>query len=442
MLYPKKEFMEILKNLNEQYKLGNRFDRNEISAAEYCNHAHAISKIRAKNIGALLVTGGFCIAAYTLPQYIIPEVTALRENALIIASSIISAAAATNYALTNFKNIYFETYRDRQYFKSRIINEAFSDMNKTDVELLGNTFNADDLYKSLIWGNELHATKTGDIYIKTKEIVKSIQEKWSNSDLAFWRNNKAEMELDIKNYLIERSNKIKDILDELNNPESIENKTIESIQKKFNKSIKSDDITKKIKEINKIAITKATELYNNQSLELIFLKVVSDFDKGIIHHKLINMFKELESQHTFFDKQEGRTVENSFIVMSNYASQMNGGINILKNPNSFNQDFTLADIASKINTNLVHNNKIKFVNFNSFLANQKDSAIKNYIKIKKPQNNQISINKIDIDLLISIKNQYNKTPQEIKESNELDKKMKIEEIYTKSKKNRNIKSIK
>jgi hypothetical protein len=437
MIYPKKDLIEVLKNLNEQYKLNSRFEKNEISAAEYCNHAHAISKIRAKNIAALLITGGVCVTAYSLP-----EVDLLREHALITASAIISTAAAINFAAKNFKDVYFETYRDKQYFKSRIINEAISNINKVDNELIGNTFNADDLYNSLIWGNELHGTKTGNIIKTTKSIVASIQEKWSKTTLSFWRANKSEMESNIKNNLVERSNRIKDIIDELNNPDSIENKTIESIQKKFKKSVKPEEITQKIKEINKLAITKATELYNNQSLEIIFLKVVSDYDKGIIHHKLIDMFKELESQHTFFDKNDGRSVENSFVSMSNYAAKMIGGINILKNPNAFNQDFTLADIASKINPNLVSNNKIKFVNFTSFLANQKDSAIKNYIKVKKPQNNQISINKIDIDLLISIKNQYGKTTKEINEINELDKKMKIDEIYKRSKENRNIKSIK
>lgn len=213
-------------------------------------------------------------------------------------------------------------------------------MNKHDIELMGNTLNSKELHNALIWGNELHNTKTGFIVEKTKQIVSKIQEKWSKSKFNIWNENKDDIEDLVKAELIKRKLAIKDIIKELYNPDSKENKLIKETQRLSNGSdSNNDEVTQlEIKRINKIAIKKATELYNNQAIELIFLKVAADFAKGIKHTHLLMMLKDLSTSHVYKNKEDKKMLSyTNFNKISNYANQMLGGINILEQ-----RDFRLS----------------------------------------------------------------------------------------------------
>lgn len=436
--FPKKELIDVLKNLNKKHNLDKRFRKNELTAAEYCDQSHAVLKMRAMNIAALVITGTACAAPYLMDHN-----SALRESALFIATTTIATAAAFNFAFENFKDIYFDNIKQAQFFKTRIIDETSSSMNKHDIELMGNTLNSKELHNALIWGNELHNTKTGFIVEKTKQIVSKIQEKWSKSKFNIWNENKDDIEDLVKAELIKRKLAIKDIIKELYNPDSKENKLIKETQRLSNGSdSNNDEVTQlEIKRINKIAIKKATELYNNQAIELIFLKVAADFAKGIKHTHLLMILKDLSTSHVYKNKEDKKMLSyTNFNKISNYANQMLGGINILEQRDSLKPNLTIADIALKINPNLVSSdNKIKFVNYTNMLVNQKEAVINNFTSIRKPKINEIAINKLDLDKIISIKE--NQDHDEVLRKIKLDRKLKVNEIIAESKENRNIKTI-
>lgn len=433
--FPKKELIEVLKNLNKKHNLNKRFKKNELTAAEYCDQSHAILKMRAMNIAALVVTGTACAAPYLFPEH-----SAVRESALFIATTTISTVAAFNFAFENFKDIYFDNIKNAQFFKTRIIDETISGMNKNDIELMGSTLNSTELHNALIWGNELHNTKTGFILEKTKKIVASIQEKWSKSKFNIWNDNKDEIEDIVKAELLKRKEGINNIIKELYNPDSKENKMIKESQRKSYGSDANDDdfIQKEIKKINKLAIRKATELYNNQAIELIFLKVVADFDKGIKHTELLNMLKDLSTSHVYKNKEDKKMLSyTNFNKISNYANEMLGGINVLEHRDLFKPKMSVADIAKKINPNLVSNdNKIKFVNYTNLLINQKEAIINNFTNVKKPKINEVAINKLDLDKILAIK--HDQDQAELDRKAKLDEKLKVHEILDQSKRNRNI----
>lgn len=438
MPFPKKELVEVLKNLNKKHNLNKRFRKSELTAAEYYDQSHAILKMRALNIAALVVTGTACAAPYLMDHN-----SALRESALFIATTTIATVAAFNFAFENFKDIYFDNIKNGQFFKTRIIDETVSNMNKHDVELMGKTLNSSELHNALIWGNELHGTKTGYILEKTKKIVGTIQEKWSTSKLNIWKENKTEIEDLVVAELLRRKEGINNIIKELYNPDSKENKMIkESQRKSYGSDSNNDDfIQQEIKKINKIAIRKATELYNNQAIELVFLKVAADFDKGIKHTDLLMMLKDLSTSHVYKNKEDKKMISyTNFNKISNYANQMLGGINILEQKDSFKPNLSIADIARKINPDLVSSdNKIKFINYTNLLVNQKEAVINNFISVKKPKINEVAISKLDLDKIITIK--QNQDQVEIEKKAKLDRKLKVNEIIAESKFHRNIKTI-
>ena len=437
MPFPKKELVEVLKNLNKKHNLDKRFRKSELTAAEYCDQSHAILKMRALNIAALIVTGTACAAPYLMDHN-----SALRESALFIATTTIATVAAFNFAFENFKDIYFDNIKNGQFFKTRIIDETVSNMNKHDIELMGKTLNSSELHNALIWGNELHGTKTGYIIEKTKKIVASIQDKWSTSKFNIWKENKTEIEDLIVAELLRRKEGINNIIKELYNPDSKENKMIkESQRKSYGSDSNNDDfIQQEIKKINKIAIRKATELYNNQAIELVFLKVVADFDKGIKHTGLLMMLKDLSTSHVYKNKEDKKMLSyTNFNKISNYANEMLGGINVLEHRDSFKPKMSVADIAKKINPNLVSNdNKIKFVNYTNLLINQKEAIINNFTNVKKPKINEVAINKLDLDKILAIK--HDQDQAELDRKAKLDEKLKVHEILDQSKRNRNIRS--
>lgn len=437
MPFPKKELVEVLKNLNKKHNLNKRFRKSELTAAEYCDQSHAILKMRALNIAALIVTGTACAAPYLMDHN-----SALRESALFIATTTIATVAAFNFAFENFKDIYFDNIKNGQFFKTRIIDETVSNMNKHDIELMGKTLNSSELHNALIWGNELHGTKTGYILEKTKKIVASIQDKWSTSKFNIWKENKTEIEDLIVAELLRRKEGINNIIKELYNPDSKENKMIkESQRKSYGSDSNNDDfIQQEIKKINKIAIRKATELYNNQAIELVFLKVVADFDKGIKHTGLLMMLKDLSTSHVYKNKEDKKMLSyTNFNKISNYANEMLGGINVLEHRDSFKPKMSVADIAKKINPNLVSNdNKIKFVNYTNLLINQKEAIINNFTNVKKPKINEVAINKLDLDKILAIK--HDQDQAELDRKAKLDEKLKVHEILDQSKRNRNIRS--
>lgn len=435
--FPKKEIIDILKNLNKKHTLNKRFRKNELSAAEYCDQSNVILQTRAFNIAALVFTGTACAIPYLLDAD-----STIRESALFMATTAIATAAAFNFAFENFKDLYFDNIRNKQYFKTRIIDETISNINKNDVQLMGSTFNSNELYNALMWGNELHGTKTGFIIEKTQKIISKIQEKWSTSKLNIWKENRSDIENLVLDDLLKKKESIKNIVEELYNPESRENKLIKASQRTMNGSDANDDseTKKEIKRINKIAIKKATELYNNQALELIFLKVAADFSNGIKHHKLLHMLKDLATTHVYKNKEDNKMVSSTnFNKISNYVTEMLGGINILENRNTFKPNLTITDIALKINPNLVSsNNKIKFVSYENLLINQKDAVINNFTNIKKPKVNEIAISKLDLDKIISIKE--NQEQSEIDKKEKMDKKLRVYDIILENKTNRNIRT--
>lgn len=73
------------------------------------------------------------------------------------------------------------------------------------------------------------------------------------------------------------------------------------------------------------------------------------------------------------------------------------------------------------------------------LVNQKEAVINNFTSIRKPKINEIAINKLDLDKIISIKE--NQEHDEVLRKIKLDRKLKVNEIIAESKENRNIKTI-
>lgn len=432
---PLKEIFEVIKNLNQNIELNKRFDNNQISISEYCSSAYAVKKMRSFTYASLIMATG---AFFT--QLSLDNETVFRDSLLLASTITIATAAAFNFGFNNFKNVYFETLKNQEHFKARIIDESTAKINKKDIELMGFTLNSSELYVSLMWGNELYKTKTSLIIDVSKKILNKIQEKWTKENLDFWNRNKDELENRLKINIENRKVEANEIIKKLFNLESEENQLIINNIKKIKVSDGSDSakVMSKIKEINQIAIIKATELYNNQALELIFLKVVSDYSKGIKHEKLLNMFKDLNYAHLIKEDSEF-VVNESIKKMSSLSSKMLGGIDLLKSPYNEKEDLTLADIARTINPNLVSSkNKIKFVNFENLLMNQKEAAINNYTKIKLPKINEISINKLDLEEILSIKKDNEKNDSIISKNNKLDKLMNIEKIYKKGQKNKNI----
>lgn len=432
---PLKEIFEVIKNLNQNIELNKRFDNNEISISEYCSSAYAFKKMRSFNYACLIMAGG---AFFT--QLSLDGGNIVRDSLLLASTITIATAAAFNFGFNNFKNVYFETLKNKEHFKTKIIDESTAKINKKDIELMGLTLNSSELYVNLMWGNELYKTKTSLIINVSKKILNKIQEKWTKENLDFWNKNKDELENRLKINIENRKLEANEIIKKLFNLESEENKLIINNIKKIKTSDGSDSakVMLKIKEINQTAIIKATELYNNQALELIFLKVVSDYSKGIKHERLLNMFKDLNYAHLIKENSEF-VLNRSLQKMSSLSSKMLGGIDLLKSPYNEKENLTLADIAKTINPNLISNkNKIKFVSFENLLMNQKEAAINNYNKIKLPKINEISINKLDLDEILSIKKDSEKNDSIISKNNKLDKLMNIEEIYKKGQKNKNI----
>lgn len=169
--------------------------------------------------------------------------------------------------------------------------------------------------------------------------------------------------------------------------------------------------------------------------------MAADFAKGIKHTHLLMMLKDLSTSHVYKNKEDKKMLSyTNFNKISNYANQMLGGINILEQRDSFKPNLTIADIALKINPNLVSSdNKIKFVNYTNMLVNQKEAVINNFTSIRKPKINEIAINKLDLDKIISIKE--NQEHDEVLRKIKLDRKLKVNEIIAESKENRNIKTI-
>jgi hypothetical protein len=73
------------------------------------------------------------------------------------------------------------------------------------------------------------------------------------------------------------------------------------------------------------------------------------------------------------------------------------------------------------------------------LVNQKEAVINNFTNIRKPKINELAINKLDLDKIISIKE--NQDHAEVLRKIKLDRKLKVNEIIAESKENRNIKTI-
>lgn len=84
-------------------------------------------------------------------------------------------------------------------------------------------------------------------------------------------------------------------------------------------------------------------------------------------------------------------------------------------------------------------NKIKFINYTNLLVNQKEAVINNFISVKKAKINEVAISKLDLDKIITIK--QNQDQVEIERKAKLDRKLKVSEIIADSKANRNIKTI-
>jgi hypothetical protein len=437
-----KPIIGILNQLNSEYVLNDKFNKSEISASDYCGLSHTLLKNRIYNIGLFMTIGVACATKYYVPDGVLGNaVTALTTGT-------IATAIAFNFAFKNIKDIYFETATNKQYFKKTIIRDAISKINKADMKLMGNSLSSDELSQALLWGNELNNTKTGFIVEKVNSILKYIQKDWTPSNLLFWKKNKDEFVQEFGKDLMMNTKSIQRILIKLNNIDNPLNKKIINIESQRDRdNINNDSYMKaEIKKINRIAIKNANILYNNQAIEIIFLKVASDYSKGIVHEDLINMLIDMPKYLRMNNKNiERNDIQGNFEKIASLSNKMKNGLNIFEFTSISNNidsvSLSLSDIAKKINTNLISKNgKLQFIAFEDFLMTEKENAINAYVKnkIKNPKINEININQIDIDEIIRIKDHSEKSKDERKKETKLDKAMKVGEIDAKINKRENI----